>query len=76
MGNRNDSTLDRDEYLRRAREFALRGNRLPHAKLNPETVRAIRVNRHGWTAKKWAQHLGLHIRTVEGVRSFRTWKHV
>ena len=69
--------MTRHQYLNGgALLVCARGNRLPHAKLNPDTVRAIRVNRHGWTAKKWAKHLGLHIRTVEGARSFRTWKHV
>ena len=59
-----------------AHALAKRGNDLPHAKLDPELVRQIRANRNGWTAKRWAQHLGVHLRTVEAVRSYKNWRHV
>jgi hypothetical protein len=52
------------------------GNDLPRAKLNPDLVRQIRVNRHGWTAKKWAEHLGVHKNTIDRVRSREYWYHV
>lgn len=65
----------RDEYLSRAHEFALRGERLPHARLNADVVREIRASR-AMTAKQWAEKLGVHIRTVTGVREYRTWRHV
>jgi hypothetical protein len=68
--------MNRAEYLIRHHEFHQRGNDLPQAKLNPELVRQIRANRHGWTAKQWASHLGLHIRTVDKVRDRRSWSHV
>ena len=68
--------MTRAEYLANPHPYCRRGNDLPHARLTPDLVRAIRRNVHGWTAKQWAQHLGLHIRTIEGVRVFRTWRHV
>lgn len=52
------------------------GTELPHAKLDEEKVRAIRKNRNGWTAKRWAESLGVHIRTIDKVRDFRSWAHV
>lgn len=53
-----------------------RGNQLPHAKLSPERVRAIRANVNGWTAKRWAEMLRVHVRTIDAVRTFQNWKHV
>ena len=53
-----------------------RGEALPQAKLDPDKVRAIRQNRHGYTAKQWASLLGLHIRTIEAVNARKTWVHV
>lgn len=69
--------MTRHEYqLYGAKATALRGNDLPHAKLNPDLVRAIRINRNGWTAKQWADKLGLHVRTIDKVRDRRSWEHV
>jgi hypothetical protein len=69
--------MNRAQYLAGGAHItARRGNDLPHAKLNPELVRQIRANRHGWTAKQWAQHLGLHQRTIDAVRDRRNWSHV
>lgn len=67
--------MTRDEYLNRAHEFAPRGERLPHARLNDHLVREIRSNR-GMTAKQWAEKLGVHVRTITGAREYRTWRHV
>ena len=53
-----------------------RGNDLPHAVLNPEIVRAIRKNVRGETAKQLAMKYGVHIRTIDKVRTFQTWVHV
>jgi hypothetical protein len=53
-----------------------RGVALPHAKLNDGLVREIRANREGWTAAQWAEHLGLHKRTIDSVRQFARWVHV
>ena len=51
-----------------------RGNSLPHAKLTEPLVREIR--KPGRTARQWAQTLGLHIRTIDKVRQYRSWWHV
>lgn len=69
--------MNRAQYLcGGAHLTARRGNDLPHAKLNPDLVREIRTNRHGLTAKQWADQLGLHVRTVDKVRDRRSWSHV
>lgn len=68
--------MTRDEYLQRTHEFAPRGNRLPHAKLNPDLVREIRATAGQVTSKKWAERLSVHVRTITGVREYRTWGHV
>ena len=68
--------MDRGEYLSRAREMAARGEDLPQSKLNPDKVVWIRMNREGLTAKKQANILGVHYRTVEKVRHFETWAHI
>lgn len=67
--------MTRSEYLSRAYEFARRGEQLPHARLNTDLVRQIRSNR-AMTAKQWAEKLGVHVRTITGVREYRTWRHV
>ena len=53
-----------------------RGTDLPHAKLDPEKVRAMRENRHGWPRWKWAELYGVHIRTVEKACNGGSWGHV
>lgn len=68
--------MTRAEYQLRARELALRGEALPQARLTAEAVRAIRRNAHGWTARQWAEHFGVHIRTIDKVRDYRSWVHV
>lgn len=68
--------IDRMEWKTRASEFASRGEARPNARLTEETVRDIRRNVHGLTAKQWSERLGVHIRTVEAVRSYRNWRHV
>jgi hypothetical protein len=69
--------MTREEYLSTGR-FTVhpRGNDLPHARLNPDLVREIRANREGMTAKKRAEKLGVHYRTVEKVLSGESWGHV
>lgn len=69
--------MTRDEYNLYGRlATAARGEQLPHARLNEETVRAIRINRHGLTAKQWAESLGVHLRTIEKVNARLSWRHV
>lgn len=49
--------------------------RTPHRrpKLTEDSVRAIRVNRTGRTAKQLAEQYGVHYRTIEKVRAYETW---
>lgn len=68
--------MTRSEWQSRAREFCRRGNELPQAKLTPVAVRMIRANRHGWTAQRWAEHFGVHVRTVNKVQTYDSWRHV
>lgn len=69
--------MDRAEYLRRAREFARRGEAVGHAKLTAEKVRVIRARRRtGESIKSLAAEFGVHFRTIEKVCSFETWSHV
>lgn len=59
-----------------AKASAIRGTDLPHAKLNPDAVRAIRVNLEGLTARQWGERMNVHHRTIEKVRHYETWGHV
>lgn len=68
--------ITRDEWKIRAHEFAARGSRLPQVVLTEQNVRDIRANRQGWTRKQWAEHLGVHVRTIEKVSTYETWRHV
>jgi hypothetical protein len=68
--------MERIEYLTRTVEFAARGNALPHAKLNPDLVRQIRINANGKTARQWSLELNVHKRTIEAVQSGKNWRHV
>ena len=67
--------MNRFEYFQwGARAMALRGNELPHAKLNPQLVMHIRDSK--MTSRQLANDLGVHIRTIEKVRRFESWVHV
>lgn len=68
--------MERGEYLSRAREFAARGASLSQSKLDSVKVNWIRENKDGHTAKKQAEILGVHYRTVEKVRYYETWTHI
>jgi hypothetical protein len=68
--------ISRAEYRIRAHEFCRRGIALPHARLDEATVRTLRANAAGLTARQWAERLGVHVRTIESVRTYRTWRHV
>lgn len=68
--------MNRAEYLQRHHEFHPRGNQLPHARLTPVAVREIRINRRGETAAQLAARFGVHIRTIEKVRHYETWRHI
>ncbi len=68
--------IDRQEWSTRAHEFCARGERLPHARLTADVVRKIRVNQEGWPRWKWAECLGCHVRTIDKVATYETWRHV
>lgn len=68
--------MTREEYLLQAAAYAKRGNDLPQARLTPEKVREIRANVRGLFAWQLAMVYGVHIRTIDKIRTFQTWKHV
>ena len=68
--------VSRDIYLLNPEVYAKRGNDLPHAKLNPEKAREIKINRNGETAKQLAARFGVHHRTIDKIRDGKTWKFV
>jgi hypothetical protein len=84
---RPDNRLERGEYLSRSREFALRGQELPHAKLLDLQVIDIRSAKRQRDAllKHIRDNLsnaalcakyGIHIRTLEKIISRETWSHL
>ena len=76
MGYRSKHGLNRGEWLACARLYAPCGERLPQSKANPELVRKIRENRQGWPRWRWAQATGLHIRTIDKIATYETWRHI
>ena len=68
--------MNRAEYCNGgAKLTAKRGSELPHAKLDLVKVKAIRLNKHGKTAKQLALEFGVHYRTIEKVRAWEIWVH-
>lgn len=85
--SRSDRTLERGEYLSRAREFAHRGQDLPHAKLldlDVIDIRSAKAQRDRLLAhikqnlsnEALCKKYGIHIRTLEKVLSRETWSHL
>jgi hypothetical protein len=85
--HRHDKTLERGEYLSRAREFAKRGQELPQSKLLDLEVLAIRsaaiqrknLRQHihdNLSNQALADQYGVHIRTIEKVLQHDSWSHV
>ena len=70
--------INRDEYLTSAILYAPRGTELPHAKLNDQKVRELRAKYRlrVVTAKDLAAEYGVHVRTIEKVLRFESWRHV
>ena len=79
--------LTRDEYLLRAREFALRGQDLPQTKLLDLEVAAIRSSvrqrenlrkyiDENLTNKALAKQSGVSLRTIERLTQHDTWSHI
>lgn len=84
---RSESFLDRGEYLVRAREWARRGQELPHARLSEEDIAEIRSAvaqreslrnhiRQTLSNAALASRFGVHPRTIEKVVQRETWVHV
>lgn len=66
--------ISRRDYQINAHQYAKRGEELPHSKLTSEKVRKIRMDaEQGITAKSQASEYGVHIRTIEAIRSYKTW---
>lgn len=70
-----------------AYETAKRGNELPQAKLTPLLVVEIRRRNEEkqkriaelnakYSAKAMADDLGVHVRTIEKVLRYESWRHV
>lgn len=75
--SRGKHNITRRDYLCNTLQYAKRGNDLPHAKVNPDIVRKIRIAAEaGATSKSLAAEYGVHYRTIEKIRSYETWRHV
>lgn len=85
--HRGDKTLERAEYLSRARSMALRGNDLGQSKLNDELIEEIRsaasqrekLRKHikdNLSNQAMALKMNVHVRTIEKVLSYETWGHI
>lgn len=72
--------IDRQEYLLRAREFALRGKQLPHAKLSDDDIRTIRARFKPYDrvdgAASIARDYGVHPNTINRITSYEIYYHV
>lgn len=84
---RNEKTLEREEYLSRAREFAKRGQELPHTKLLDMEVHSIKSAarqreklrayiKDNLSNAALAAQYGVHIRTIEKIVQHESWSHV
>lgn len=85
--HRQDSRLERAEYLSRARSMALRGQELPQTKLLDMDVFSIRsaarqresLRKHikdTLSNEALAKQFGVHVRTIEKVLQFNSWSHI
>ena len=68
--------IDRETWRASAALYAARGTALPQAKATPDLVRKIRANRSGLPRRAWADATGLHIRTIEKIATYETWRHI
>lgn len=84
---RREGVMERQEYLGRAREMAVRGVDLPQSKLIPLDIGAIRsASRQRENLRKHiretlsnealAKQFGVHVRTIEKVLAYETWSNV
>lgn len=85
--HRPETRLERNEYLTRAREYCLRGEQLPHAKLKETDIEDIRSAarqrenlrahiKNTLTNEALAKKYGVHVRTIDRVTSNNSWWHV
>jgi hypothetical protein len=85
--HRNDKTMERGEYLVRARELAPRGQDLPQTKLLELDILSIRSAarqrenlrqhiRNTLSNEALAGIYGVHVRTIEKVLSYEAGSHV
>lgn len=59
------------------REYCARGTALPQAKLDDAKVRTIRTRSSmGVPRHKLATEYGVHLRTIDKICTYETWKHV
>lgn len=72
-GQANYRHLPRDEWRRRAIEFAKRGEELAK-KLSESDVIAIRSNKSGLTDKEQAMLYGVHPNTIYKIRKRLIWE--
>ena len=85
--HRSETTLERGEYLSRAREFAPRGQELPQAKLLDLDVVAIRSAaiqreslrqhiRENLSNEALSRQFGVSVRSIEKVVQYESWSHI
>lgn len=85
--SRPDNRLERGEYLCRTREYAVRGQDLPHTKLMDLDVGEIRsAAKQRENLRKYikdnlsnealAKKFGVHIRNIEKIVTYQTWNHL
>ena len=85
--HRLESTLERGEYLSRAREFAVRGQDLPQAalldlevieirRLHAERLRLLQHIRDDLSNEALARKFKVHVRTIERIVQRETWSHL
>ena len=68
--------ITRQEYLASARLYVRRGVDHRSAKLTPEIVQNLRINRHGKSDATWARELGVARETIRDARTGATWANV
>lgn len=77
--------MNRDDYLMRAHEFALRGEELPQTKLNVDAIREIRAAqekredlrlhiKENLSNEALAKKFNVHVRTIEKAIQYGSWR--
>jgi hypothetical protein len=68
-------SIQRDEYVQRAHEFAARGESLSKS-LSEQDIIKIRINRKGNTMAELGEMFGVHKNTIYKIQHRITWSHV